>query len=768
MALSGIQFSGPILVGLNQPVDVKYGPYATTTAALTEIPLTLRHIGLTVGIDDATDGLKEYWFKAGTADLNLVLKEADASVDLSSYRTSSAQDTIDAGKASTSHAHSELNSPNNIKQIELQNNGDLTLPNGGVISDSAVAEGSITLTPPNAGAGQGLVIRPTVSTWSITSSGYIVYGSPITISVGQLSSGNYFGTVNYAISGNGVTEASLGRALIGVVVFSGTGPETETITWTIPANSDITEFTLTLKSVNGDRTTDISTENDPALYYSFEHNGLPTNQFVTVTNNGISNSEHSHVHLISADPSTVDLYLGDDDQYVKIERDAGGIVIGNYIPAVAGTISTLPNGLEAFYKLDDLTDSSGNGNTLTNVGGVTFSSGKIGDCAIFDANGAGGKHLATSVSGGPGSGLTVSMWVKIVSTSVAGSLIQAVTGDQSGWFIALDGGSSRLAYLAGSGTWSVAEQFGSPFSDNVWYHIVKRADASGVKIYIDGAEAGSWANNTWTSAPIELGHFAYHSGSRDESWNGSIDSVGIWNRALTSGEIAELYNSGAGKETPFSTGSLAVSNRWDFKTDGTLELPAGGDITISGVSVLNGGGVQADWNSVSAPSSILNKPTLGTAAATASTDYATAAQGTKADSALQASSLTPYRTSTDQDTIDAGKATSAQGAKADSASQPGHGHSLSDITASGATNGQVPAWSGTAWVPSTPAASGVSSVAGRTGVVTLAVADVANAVGSVPTGANSTQITNMMQITQGGYNALGVNVAANTLYIIVG
>ena len=561
MALSGIQFSGPILVGLNQPVDVKYGPYATTTAALTEIPLTLRHIGLTVGIDDATDGLKEYWFKAGTADLNLVLKEADASVDLSPYRTSAAQDTIDAGKASTSHTHSELNSPDNIKQIELLNNGDLTLPNGGVISDSAVAEGSLTLTPPNAGAGQGLVIRPTVSTWSITSSGHIVYGSPITISV-TLLSWAYFGTVNYTISGTGVTVQSLGRALTGKLTFVSTSaPDTETITWTIPANSNITEFTLTLTSVDGTPSTDPSTENDPASYYNFEYNGLPTNQFVTVTNNGITNSEHSHVHLISADPSTVDIYLGDDDQYVKIERDAGGIVIGN--------------------------------------------------------------------------------------------------------------------------------------------------------------------------------------------------------------------NSNA--------------NQWNFKTNGTLELPANGDITISGASVLGGGGggVQANWDSTSGPSSILNKPTLaavatsgsyanlsntptlGTAAATDSTDYATAAQGTTADSALQASALTPYRISAAQDTIDAGKATSAQGAKADSASQPGHGHSLTDITVSGATTGQVAAWNGTAWAPSTPAAAGVSSVAGRTGAVTLTLADVPNAVGSVTTGITpATPITNMMQITSVGYG--NITPAANTLYIIVG
>ena len=49
--------------------------------------------------------------------------------------------------------------------------------------------------------------------------------------------------------------------------------------------------------------------------------------------------------------------------------------------------------------------------------------------------------------------------------------------------------------------------------------------------------------------------------------------------------------------------------------------------------------VNADWTSVSGDSQILNKPTLGTAAATASTDYATAAQGTKADSALQAADI---------------------------------------------------------------------------------------------------------------------------------
>jgi len=49
--------------------------------------------------------------------------------------------------------------------------------------------------------------------------------------------------------------------------------------------------------------------------------------------------------------------------------------------------------------------------------------------------------------------------------------------------------------------------------------------------------------------------------------------------------------------------------------------------------------VNSDWGAVSGDAEILNKPTLGTAAATNSTDYATSAQGATADSALQPSDI---------------------------------------------------------------------------------------------------------------------------------
>jgi len=211
--------------------------------------------------------------------------------------------------------------------VILGTNGSLRLPNGSILSET---NNTVSIMPPTALPGQSLVIRPTAATWSINSSGYIEYGNPITISV-TLVNWAYFGTVNYMISGTGVTEQSLGRALTGKLTFVSTSaPDTESITWTIPSNSNIAEFTLTLTSVDGTRPgPDIADANNyPTLYYNFEENAMPIGQFITVTNNNISNSEHSHVHLVAGDPEIVDIYLGDDDQYIKIEKDGGDVIIG--------------------------------------------------------------------------------------------------------------------------------------------------------------------------------------------------------------------------------------------------------------------------------------------------------------------------------------------------------------------------------------------------------------------------------------------------------
>ena len=56
-----------------KPVDNRYGPYTNTSSALTAIPAYQRYAGLVVGVQDGGN-VTEYWFEAGTADLDLVPK----------------------------------------------------------------------------------------------------------------------------------------------------------------------------------------------------------------------------------------------------------------------------------------------------------------------------------------------------------------------------------------------------------------------------------------------------------------------------------------------------------------------------------------------------------------------------------------------------------------------------------------------------------------------------------------------------------------------
>jgi hypothetical protein len=209
----------------------------------------------------------------------------------------------------------------------------------------------------------------------------------------------------------------------------------------------------------------------------------------------------------------------------------------------------LSNGLLAFYRLDGLSDSSGNGNTLTNNNGVTFDSGKIGNAAVFN----GSNWLSASINQAGITDYTLACWVKI-ATGTGGDqfLVNGLTGNawQNGG-ISLDL-LNRIpityANFGGDG-YGIGLNSQTELSTDVWHHLVGMRSNGVQKIYINGSlDCTSGATNNTPipgGSPISLGRNA------DGTYGpltGSLDAVGIWNRALTSGEISSLYNSGAGLE----------------------------------------------------------------------------------------------------------------------------------------------------------------------------------------------------------------------------
>ena len=119
-------------------------------------------------------------------------------------------------------------------------------------------------------------------------------------------------------------------------------------------------------------------------------------------------------------------------------------------------------------------------------------------------------------------------------------------------------------------------------SSNVWYHYVFTLDSTGGKIYLNGQliDSHSWTGNSGASN----NQFLWKIGGFYNSWyNGKIDDIGIWNRALTQDEITKLYNSVGSNECLtmiINTGALTTNPITYISSVTIYPNPANDQITI--------------------------------------------------------------------------------------------------------------------------------------------------------------------------------------------
>jgi hypothetical protein len=259
---------------------------------------------------------------------SFVLNSAGSSVERVSLLGSYSILNLAYDKANSTLTGTNLNAVDYFSVIDAEtlNVGVINLASGGIIEDSAAAEGSITLTPPNAVAGQALVIRPTVGT-SLTNDVPFAAGATITvtltdagthISEDKTAQGGEDATWPFTITG--ISAGNLGSALTGTFLAEdwifGNGNPTNVKTFNIPAESTGTGFAITLDEL---------ITQDGSIYPGYPLNGILTLTVGSV----VSEATTGHLHLVAADPVNIDIYLGDDNQYVKVQRNNGDIVIGN-------------------------------------------------------------------------------------------------------------------------------------------------------------------------------------------------------------------------------------------------------------------------------------------------------------------------------------------------------------------------------------------------------------------------------------------------------
>jgi hypothetical protein len=205
----------------------------------------------------------------------------------------------------------------------------------------------------------------------------------------------------------------------------------------------------------------------------------------------------------------------------------------------------LTDNLLAFYKLSDLSDSSSNNRTLTNNGNVTFASGKIGNAAAFD----GSNYLyQNSLNAEINESLTILAWVYPESSSE----IKIAGFDRSEQSIYLGIINGQLFADVGTGAFN-----GAFDESNTLRTTINQWNFVGIR----------WNQTTkqWTTIVnsnteiLEKQDLSMIAGSilqtyigagqaASNSFVGKIDALGIWNRALSDAEVAELYNNGTGLE----------------------------------------------------------------------------------------------------------------------------------------------------------------------------------------------------------------------------
>ena len=287
-----------------------------------------------------------------------------------------------------------------------------------------------------------------------------------------------------------------------------------------------------------------------------------------------------------------------------------------------------PWGLVSWWPGDGNANDIRNGNDGT-INGATFAAGKIGQAFSFD-----GVDDYVQVSNSPllePQNITVDAWVRSSDPgSYAYILSKGASACTAGSYAFYTGGSGGLIfYIFNGSTYVLSPNAGSAIWDGNWHHVAGTFDGSYVRLYVDGIAIGSGTSTSITigyglptTNDLFIGRYGTTCVPR---FNGEVDEVEIYNRALSQSEIQALYAAGSvGKCKPVKknyaditqNGSfwLGAHDRWDLKKcDLTISyrldmfgyIPPMGNTAWSSVGVGEGAW---GWMASGAPEAAVTNP----------------------------------------------------------------------------------------------------------------------------------------------------------------
>ena len=243
----------------------------------------------------------------------------------------------------------------------------------------------------------------------------------------------------------------------------------------------------------------------------------------------------------------------------------------------------VPEGLVAWYELNgDAVDSSGNGFDGTNNGAIATTDRFDNTNGAMSFDGSNdyidcGNDSALN----PADAITISVWVKLNSKDIdqeiirksrdsSGEVYEIFIKDNNEIFFGIRDSSGTENYVLPSTT----------LTTGVWHHIVGTYDKQYLRLYLNGDEIGSESSTLTLDSSSKNLSIGYNDAGT-KYFNGDIDDVRLYNRALSTDEISTLYHSSSYYN---GTNTFGFFDGFDTDDIGTTWTAQG----ISGFSISNG------------------------------------------------------------------------------------------------------------------------------------------------------------------------------------
>ncbi len=239
---------------------------------------------------------------------------------------------------------------------------------------------------------------------------------------------------------------------------------------------------------------------------------------------------------------------------VKGQRFSVGTNISNVVSGGGG--GGFPSGSIFDVKLNGNPNDSGpNTYTGTAVGSPSYTTGQDGLANHAIALNGSSQYVTFSSVGttfdfGSSTSFTISAWIQFNANQAGNPAVFQKRHHQfDNGFTLLFIGLSTVESIVSDGSHTVASDVSASLNDNNWHLIVMTVDRSGqlLHFYVDGSEVGSAKDITSVGSVTSTEQVYIGNGltSADHIFTGNIDECAVWNTALTSTQVGNIFTTGA-------------------------------------------------------------------------------------------------------------------------------------------------------------------------------------------------------------------------------